>query len=410
MPRGSESDLDTCCFLKQHLEPRFRVVAEPSAQYYSEWQYRYRILDGDRLLHELHGDFRDTEPGSLITAAKTIVANLANGTAQSDGCDSQWQARPTSLPIASRLPPERTETTYFSSGRAAFAWLIGQVVRPRCVYLPSFVCWSLISAMQRRFPDSTLKFYPVDRDLSCRFPAAVDEASALVFVHYFGHRCAAPNPVEGLTLLEDASHLPLEHGISTADYVFGSLRKAYRTADGGFLRGRFNPVYEPDRRTDAWLRLQARDWRDMREAENMTDRDWSIADISSQSLAVVLQTDTDRVRQQRHANDTFLSQHVNVGRPLIQFRSDDCPLLHNRLLDSRRDRDDLRSYLASRGVFCSIHWPTHPYLLQRQDDFDVTDAVWLESHVLSIPLSEHLDARQLETICNACDDWQRSGS
>ena len=54
--------------------------------------------------------------------------------------------------IGSKLPPERTERTYFHTGRAAFSFLIEQVIRPKKVYLPTFTCWSLVSAMSRRFP------------------------------------------------------------------------------------------------------------------------------------------------------------------------------------------------------------------------------------------------------------------
>ena len=33
--------------------------------------------------------------------------------------------------IGSKLPPDHIEKTFFSSGRAAFAFLVGQVIKPK---------------------------------------------------------------------------------------------------------------------------------------------------------------------------------------------------------------------------------------------------------------------------------------
>src|SRR5207245_821380 len=168
-----------------------------------------------------------------------------------------------------KLPPERIERTYFHTGRAAFSFLIGQVIRPKKVYLPTFTCWSLVSAMARRFPQVELEFYPVRRDLTCSYPDQVREGEALLFIHFFGHEnVGALPPCEG-TLIEDFSHSYMSQISPRGHYMFGSYRKIMKVADGGFLWGFFNPVYEPSRKLDSWLRFEAKDWRDVREAENM---------------------------------------------------------------------------------------------------------------------------------------------
>lgn len=309
------------------------------------------------------------------------------------------------LPIATRLPPDRTDLTYFSTGRAAFSFLLEDVVRSRKVHLPTFICWSLVAAMERRFPDVELSFYPVDSTLNADYPQPDSDEEAIVFVHYFGHQCPSPDPSTGGILLEDLSHTFATTELTTGHYGFGSLRKVYRIADGGFVQGRFSPVYEPDQKLAAWLRHQASDWRDMREAENMTDRKWAISDIDSQSLAVMLATDESYVRNRRLENDRFLTDHVSIGEPLLQFKSDDCPLLHNRMMNSPEERDDLRKYLATHGIFCSIHWPTHPTLIERQDEFDVTGALDIESRILSIPIAEYYSLDDMQLIAETCRKW-----
>lgn len=310
--------------------------------------------------------------------------------------------------IGSKLLPERVERTYFHTGRAAFSFLIGQVVRPKKVYLPTFTCWSLVSTMSRRFPQVELEFYPVQRDLTCVYPDIVREDEALVFIHFFGHEnVGVLPPCEG-TLIEDFSHSYMSQISPRGHYVFGSYRKIQVVADGGFLWGFFNPVYEPSRKLDSWLRFEAKDWRDMREAENMLDRDWSIADIGSQSLEIILTANESLIRQKRQKNERFLAQNLSVGTSQINYRQKECPLLHNRLMPSPEERDSLRAYLASKGIFTSIHWPTHD--LVHKCGLDIKDTLWIENHVISFPVLHEYGINDMEYICHCVDEWKRGNA
>lgn len=310
--------------------------------------------------------------------------------------------------IGSKLLPERVERTYFHTGRAAFSFLIGQVIRPKKVYLPTFTCWSLVSAMSRRFPQVELEFYPVQRDLTCIYPDIVREGEALVFIHFFGHEnVGALPPCEG-TLIEDFSHSYMSQISPRGHYVFGSYRKIQAVADGGFLWGFFNPVYEPSRKLDSWLRFEAKDWRDTREAENMLDRDWSIADIGSQSLEIILTANESLIRQKRQKNERFLAQNLSVGTPQIVYRQKECPLLHNRLMPSPAERDSLRAHLASKGIFTSIHWPTHD--LVHKCGQNIEDTLWIEKHVISFPVLHEYGINDMEYICSCVDKWKRGNA
>lgn len=308
--------------------------------------------------------------------------------------------------IGSKLPPHRGPQTYFGSGRAAFSYLVGEHVRPRRVWLPTFVCWSLVSAMERRFPGVELCFYSVDRDLTCHYPQGLDAGECLVFVHYFGHENRGALPVSaGGVVLEDLSHAWLSRIEQRGDHAFGSYRKLVKVVDGGFVRGVHNPVYEATRKLDGWLRLEARDWRDVREAENMMDRSWALCDISSQSLAVLLTIDRDAVAARRRENEALLRQGLPVGTALGVVAEHEVPMVHNRLLGSPQERDALRAHLARQSIFTSIHWPTHPRVLAAQDDVDVTGALWLEQHILSVPVAEDYGAHDMHRIITAAQAW-----
>lgn len=307
--------------------------------------------------------------------------------------------------IGSKLPPFHTDTTYFSLGRAAFAYLIKHQIRPHKVYLPSFTCWSLLSTMQHRFPEIELEFYSVNKDLSCNYPSVINDNELLVFIHFFGHENVTPLPkCNGGILLEDLSHSYMSNIQIKGDYIFGSLRKILKIGDGGFIRGFFNPIYEPSRKLDTWLRYESKDWRDVREAENMIDREWHIADISSQSLAIFLTSNQDLIRHKRQKNEQILYEGLKVGYPLITFRRYECPLIHNRIMPSEQERDSLRSYLAKSGVYTSIHWPTHE--LVKHSKSDIADTLWLESHIISIPVSHDYSENDMEYIVKKVEEWQ----
>jgi hypothetical protein len=403
----------TFCWLRMRLEPKYRVVAEPDTSYYSEHKFCYRVYDGEKLLREFRGDFRTLVPQTLLSAARALVGQLESQGAIAAKNSEAKAVDATNSPtekrlIASRLVPLRQQQTYFSSGRAAFTWLIRDAVRPKRVWLPTFVCWSLIQAMQQRFPQTPLMFYSVDRKLQSQWPNGTEPGDALVYLHYFGHRSEEPDVSSECILLEDVSHQLIPRVNVAGSWRFGSLRKTFRIADGGVVQGLHSPVYEPEDGLSTWLRGCSRDWRDLREAENMIDRGWRVSDMSSQSLAQMLASDPAKMAEQRCSNQRFLQAHLMVGEPLVSFREDEVPLLHNILMPDTESRNSLRSFLASREIFCSIHWPLHP-VLRNSVSADSEDAAWLESHVLSIPVADDFDLSDMTRIVEATREWSEAG-
>jgi hypothetical protein len=406
-------ELQTFCWLRMRLEPRYRVVAEPDASYYSEYNFCYRVYDGEKLLREFRGDFRTLVPQTLLSAARALVAQLeAHGSASDAVVEARASHGTNSLTkprlISSRLVPLRQQATYFSSGRAAFTWMIRDVIRPKRVWLPTFVCWSLIQAMQQRFPQTPLMFYSVNRNLQSHWPQNAEPGDALVYIHYFGHVSEKPDVSSDCVLLEDVSHQLIPRTVLDGSWRFGSLRKTFRIADGGVVQGLHSPVYELDDGLSTWLRNCSRDWRDLREAENMMDRGWRISDMSSQSLAQMLASDPVTMAEQRCSNQRFLQAYLAVGQPLVSFREGEVPLLHNILMPDIESRDSLRSFLASQGIFCSIHWPLHP-VLRNSAGVDSEDAAWLENHVLSIPVADDFDLNDMTQIVEAARRWSEAG-
>lgn len=306
--------------------------------------------------------------------------------------------------IGSKLPPIHGENTYFNLGRSAFAYLISEVTRPKKVYLPAFTCWSLVSTMQTRFPQIEVEFYPVDRNLNCQYPLKVGESEVLVYIHFFGKENITPLPNSKGIVLEDISHAIASNITHKGDLIFGSLRKTFKIAEGGIIKKHFNPVYEASKKLDTWLRYEAVDWRDMREAENMIDRKWELTDISSKSLEIFLTSNLDTIRYKRYQNEKFLSENIKYGIPLMKFSVNEAPLVHNRIFNSPEERDSLRKHLASKGIFTSIHWPTHELILK--SNLNIDDVLWLESHILSFPVSQDFNLNDMEYISEKVNEWK----
>ena len=70
--------LNFIVFLKKNLPKGFQIIAEPSSDYYSEWNFKYILLKNGKIFKEFHGNFKDIRPGTMITEAKHIIKKVVN--------------------------------------------------------------------------------------------------------------------------------------------------------------------------------------------------------------------------------------------------------------------------------------------------------------------------------------------
>jgi hypothetical protein len=71
-----ERDEEFYVFLKSSLPSRFRIEAEPSTSYYSEWVFEYKLYKGDSFLKTFKGDYRTLEKGKLVSEAIRVLKDL----------------------------------------------------------------------------------------------------------------------------------------------------------------------------------------------------------------------------------------------------------------------------------------------------------------------------------------------
>ena len=67
------SDLEFYCYLKVNMPIGFSIVSEPSAGYYSQHQFCYKIYRGTELLSTISGDFTKMQRGFLVSKAQSIL-------------------------------------------------------------------------------------------------------------------------------------------------------------------------------------------------------------------------------------------------------------------------------------------------------------------------------------------------
>ncbi|MDZ7795674.1 MAG: hypothetical protein U5N56_00900 [Candidatus Marinimicrobia bacterium] len=79
-----EKDLEFYCFLKKNLPAKYTIIAEPSPNYYSEWEFHYKIYKENNMFDEFKGNFKDIDEGSLVNEAKRIIKELR-------GQDVNWK-------------------------------------------------------------------------------------------------------------------------------------------------------------------------------------------------------------------------------------------------------------------------------------------------------------------------------
>ena len=134
----------------------------------------------------------------------------------------------------------RPGVLHLASARAAF-FLLVRALRPRRVWLPSYLCSSIVQSFRRAGAD--VEFFPVGEDLFCGSAAWLDrvaQGDLVLRIHYFGFPNTDPvfheAVARGACLVDDAAQALLSEGLGTdASFVVFSPRKFVGLPDGGCL-------------------------------------------------------------------------------------------------------------------------------------------------------------------------------
>lgn len=253
---------------------------------------------------------------------------------------------------------------FVHSGRAALELLLTNLPRrPRAVWVPRFVCDTLLQAPLRL--GLPVHRYACDAQLRPLLPEALGEEDVLVLVNYFGmtaHRVAEAAQHHAGPVLVDATtalFAPLPPG---ADGIFYSFRKFLPVADGGAALARYPLTQRPAETDDSRTRLRYLHLRaeaGIRAAAPAAQAaEDSLAGpprlLSPQTREMLRGIDTAAAAARRRANYCVL--HA-VLAPLNRLELPAEPPANPQCYPFVSAIPDLRDSLIDAGIALPLYWP-----------------------------------------------------
>ena len=243
-----------------------------------------------------------------------------------------------------------------SNGRSCIKHVLN-IEAPNKVYLPTYICSSVISAIKStKIP---IKFYSVDEKIDFQIPK-IDKNDLLIIVNYFGlheDKIELANKMYMNRLLVDNTHSYFKHGYSNS-YSLTSARKHFGIPDGAFLYGptsnndnisrnkkvsldysvlRFNGNL-----SDAYIRYKE-------EEEKITTDILGMSDVSRALLNNISFTESAK---KRFLNYQII--HKNLSKyNILKFIHKSPPIFYPLLLNRKIDK----SIFHDQGIFIPTIWP-----------------------------------------------------
>ena len=301
---------------------------------------------------------------------------------------------------------------YFDSGRSATRFLL-RSIEHKIVALPDYLCESISDC----FPDSDVYYYSVDSQLQITNLESVpwDKIDFFYLLHYFGslqseailEYVKEKKKECGFTILEDTTHSIFTRAVTVGDYCVCSLRKWFPIPDGGVLysnRTLSTREYEGLSSIQS-NRIQGMVLKDLYLSGAVTEKDafrnilistedaldlqeevFRISTISEHILKCQSVSEVVNTRKQNHA---ALKNAISDLLPEIVKRDEaDVPYIYVTKVDNR---NELRSYLTQRAVYCPVHWPL-------PDSWNSETALRLSEHLISIPIDQRYGSHEVENV------------
>ncbi len=276
-------------------------------------------------------------------------------------------------------------------------------LRPRRIWLPSYICPEVIDAVQSANTPS--KHYPIDRRLRASdrgWMTEIREGDAVLRVDYFGFQSELTD-LRGLGAIVVADVSQALFAVPNwleADYYIGSPRKFVGVTDGGLLISRNALPVELGPAPDAWLRAASRAsrWRRGFDEGSMRN-DWYAAfrqsegtqpiglfAMSAQSVKLLREIDYGKFAEQRRANYMMLSATLEPAAVLPELLDGVVPLGFPIRVTNR---DALQQWLFHHNIFAPVHWRLEGSVV----DEEARDLSW---HMLTLPCDHRYTIEQMK--------------
>ncbi len=325
------------------------------------------------------------------------------------------------IPIGKKQNNIFRGATWFVSGRAALRAVLQQasVEHPQVdkkIAIPSFLCESMIQPILKE--GFSYSFYQVvfeNGSFTTNF-SEVDDCEYVLVLNYFGYQSVKSIPSGKKVIIRDVTHSIFSEQYDDADYYFGSLRKWAGFLTGGFAYKKegkiFEPVYDNDKYVN--LRHEAMEKKKAYIEEKLVNKEYlqifhkaeelldecniEISPLSDIEAAKML--DVDFIKARRRVNAEILISALKKYCLFKNLGIDDCPLCVPIMINNR---DALRKYLISNGIYCPVHWPK---------PIDIPNGMSSELYEkeLSLICDQRYDEKDMKRIANAVLSFMESES
>lgn len=325
--------------------------------------------------------------------------------------------------------PTVADSCFTFSGRNAIDVAIRDILKERKInriYAPSYCCVSMLQS----FIDRGLKveFYQVSFDSGrfCYEIPIVDKNDVVLIMSYFGLDSSVAYEVihavhsGGAIVIEDITHSLFRKTSASkeSDYLVASLRKWFAIPTGGWIGKRRGALAEKPymdsnhavvekisgmREKYEYLTGKIGEKENFLLTQAKFDNDLIHVDrmlkIDDMSLDILEGTDVAVAINQRRKNAEVLINGVSelniCTLPDIDLTVD-TPLFIPIFLETEQ-RDSLRKYLVSKGIYCPIHWP------------EVMGALaGIRENELSLICDQRYSESDMQAIVEAVHEWNRN--
>lgn len=295
------------------------------------------------------------------------------------------------------------------NGRSCVCTLIERL-RPRRVWLPSYLCASLVAGVRKATSD--IDFYEIDERLRIGPLDGVREQDLVVFINHFGVPYEEARGREakerGAFVLEDAAWSLFSRTNAASDFVLLSPSKVLGVPDGGILISKRDVgldgagLEEPP---EEWWRLAYQARAERREFDQgRGDRSWFPMSQESKASAPIGGYRMSRVSELllRHAFDyaelarRCSRNHEILSRELPSPLSATGPgIAPTGLAITVRDRKLAQESFFAEEIYPQIHWPIEGLVPSRYEG-----SHRLAQQVLTIPCDYRYDEEDMARIAS----------
>jgi len=313
-------------------------------------------------------------------------------------------------------------TPPFISGRDLFLvngrsgiWLLVNRLRPPHVWMPSYLCHTMLSGIDRNITD--LRLYEVDYELKVRSNEWISEVTSgdlVIFIDYFGfphdHQLAKQVKAKDAWVLEDACQALLsDQWGSASDFVLFSLRKWIGVPDGGILRVPENfPLSNISLNASPptwWLKALLVVIRRREFDDGLPTREWFKLFREVENTAPIgpyAMSELSRVIFEHFDYSEAADRRIRNYQTLLDELSDYaiCPPIKQGVVPLGfpvrvKNRDGVREQLFQHEIYPPVHW-----LLDGVVPLRCVDSHRLSSQIMTLPCDQRYRHEDMERIAD----------